>query len=192
MGNNKINLAPLKPVAVLVILIWAIFLVEYTFSLDFSKFGVVPRTIFGLRGIVLSPFIHGNIFHILSNTLPLLILGGLLFYFYRDKAYYVLFLSIVLSGIGTWLIGRGNTAHIGISGVIYSFATFIVFAGFYKKRILSILISVAVIILYGGLIWGLLPGRVNVSFEGHIAGAASGFFLAWILYKKKERAGLDE
>lgn len=174
----------IKPVIVLVVFIWAVFLIEFAFSLNFAKFGIAPRNLVGLRGILLAPFIHGNIYHIISNTLPLAVLGSILFIFYTKNAYQILLFSILLSGVGVWIFARPSF-HIGISGVIYALATFIIFAGFYKKQFLSIIISIVVVIAYGGLIWGLLPGKVDVSFEGHLAGAISGVILAGAYYKKK-------
>lgn len=173
----------LRPVIILVVIIWAVFLVELTFQVDLSVYGIVPLNITGLRGIIFAPFLHGNIYHLTSNTIPLAILGSVLFLFYYKRAYHVLIGSILLTGMAVWIFGRPNI-HIGISGVIYAFATFLVFAGFYRRKFWDVVISIAVIIVYGGLIWGLFPGKFYISYESHIAGALSGILLARMYYKK--------
>lgn len=174
----------IKPAILLVILIWAVFLVEFTFQISFAEYGIIPRKLIGLRGIVLAPFIHGNFVHLSSNTIPFLVLSILLFAFYYEHAYKVLFWSIILSGFIVWVFGR-PAIHVGISGVIYAFASFIIFAGFYKRKFLSIVLSLAVVFTYGGLIWGLIPDKFYISYEAHIGGAIVGIILARVLYKRR-------
>lgn len=174
----------LKPAILLLILTWAVFLVEFTFELNFATFGIIPRNIIGLRGIVLAPFIHGNIYHLSSNSIPFFVLTLLLFIFYSERAYKVLIWSILLSGMVVWIFGR-PAIHIGMSGVIYALAAFLVFAGFYKRKFVRILISLGVILAYGGLVRGLFPEKINISYEAHIAGAVVGIILARIFYREK-------
>lgn len=176
----------IKPVIIITIVIWVVFLCEFAFQTSFAEYGIIPRKLIGLRGVILSPFLHGNIFHLSSNTLPFLILGIILFVYYNEYAYKVLIWSVVLSGIIVWIVGRPSI-HIGISGVIYAFAAFILFAGFYKRKFFSIALSIFVIVVYGGLIWGLLPNKFYISYEAHIAGAIVGFLLARFYYKKNNK-----
>ena len=162
---------------------WAIFALNFILPIDFNKFGIYPRSVHGLWGIAFSPFLHANVFHILSNSVPFLILGSMLFLFYTKYALRVFVYSILISGTLVWVFAR-PAVHIGMSGVIYAIATFLIFAGFYKRKIASILISVLVVVLYGGLIWGLFPNNFYVSWEGHISGAVAGYILASAYYKK--------
>lgn len=173
----------IEPVIIILFLIWAIFALNFILPVDLNKFGIYPRTIHGLWGIIFSPFLHANIFHIISNSIPFLVLGSMLFLFYTKYALRVFIYSIIISGTLVWVFAR-PAIHIGMSGVIYAFATFLIFAGFYKKKIASILISILVIVLYGGLIWGLFPNNFYVSWEGHISGAIAGYILASAYYKK--------
>lgn len=174
----------IKPAILLSILIWAVFLVEFTFQISFAEYGIIPRNLIGLRGIVLAPFIHGNFVHLSSNTIPFLVLSLLLFSFYYENAYKVLFWSILLSGLIVWIFGR-PAIHIGMSGVIYAFATFLIFAGFYKSNFFSIVLSLAIAFAYGSLVWGLIPDKFYISYEAHIGGAIVGVILARVYYKKK-------
>ncbi len=173
----------IKPAILLTILIWAVFLVEFTFQISFAEYGIIPRKLIGLRGVILSPFIHGNIYHLISNTIPFLVLGSLLFLFYYKHAFKILLWSISLTGIIVWIFGR-PAIHIGMSGIIYAFASFLIFAGFYKRKFLSIALSLAVVFAYGGLVWGLIPDKLYISYEAHIAGAIVGILLARVYYKK--------
>lgn len=182
----------IKPLLVLFAIIWLVFIVDFILPVDLTRFGVIPRKISGLIGIVTMPFLHANLYHILSNSLPFLLLGSALFYFYPGEAMKVFVLATLMTGLLVWIFARSSCGvggaacvHVGASGIIYSFATYLVFAGFYCKKIWGIIISFLVIIFYGGLIWGLLPGRFYISWEGHLAGAIAGFTLAYFNYKKK-------
>ena len=115
-----------------VLLLWVAFWVDVRTSASFGNYGIYPRDLTGLRGIVLSPFIHGNMEHLYNNSLPLLILLAALSYFYHDKALMVLGFGILFSGLGTWLIGR-ESYHIGASGVVYVLVSFIFFKGIMTK-----------------------------------------------------------
>lgn len=166
----------------ILLLIWSIFLCEAFFNFDASVFGIFPRTFSGLKGVLLSPFIHGNINHIANNSLPLFILTTALIYFYREVSLKVLFYGILLSGIITWIIGR-SSFHIGASGLIYVLVSFIFFKGMMTKYYRLMALSFAVVILYGGMIWYIFPmpessGDSSISWEGHLAGFISGFIFA--------------
>ncbi len=161
----------------LVLGIWTSFWLEIRFGLDFTTFGIKPRDVLGLRGILFGPFIHSGLTHLWHNTVPLLILSMALFYFYRYIAFRVLLWVIVLSGLGTWIFGR-EAYHIGISGVIYALVSFLFFKGIITKHYRLIALSLIVVFLYGSLIWGTLPLDKAVSWEGHLSGFISGFLLA--------------
>lgn len=175
----------IKPVLYILAIIWGIFIADSVLPFDFTRFGIVPRTLTGLRGIVFAPFLHANLSHIISNSLPFLILGALLFSFYEKKAVKMLLISALLSGVLVWIFAR-PAVHIGMSGVIYAMASFLIFAGLFRKDFLSFIISLVVLVLYGGLIWGIFPNNFYVSWEGHISGAVAGFWLAYVFYKKKK------
>ncbi|MGB5941411.1 MAG: rhomboid family intramembrane serine protease [Leeuwenhoekiella sp.] len=162
-----------------VLLMWVIFWVEVRFGYNFTSLGVLPRDVIGLRGIVFSPFIHSSIGHLASNSVPMLVLTAGLLYFYRPVSTNVLLWLIVLSGLGTWLIGR-QAYHIGASGIIYGLASFLFFKGIWSRYYRLIAFSLIVVFIYGSLVWGLLPNNPGVSWEGHLAGMIGGILLALV------------
>ncbi|WP_348661418.1 rhomboid family intramembrane serine protease [Croceibacter atlanticus] len=164
-----------------VLLMWVVFWFEIRFNYNFNNFGVQPQTLKGLRGIIFSPFIHSDLSHLWHNTLPILILGTALFYFYRSKAIKIMIFGLLITGLITWLIARPSN-HIGASGVIYFLSSFLFFKGIWSKHYRLIALSLVVIFIYGSLIWGTLPNAVaeNVSWEGHLSGLLTGIFGALI------------
>ena len=165
------------------LIIWMVFWAEVRFGLNFSKYGIYPHQLKGLRGIVLSPFIHGSIQHIYHNTIPLFVLTMALFYFYRAIAWKVIVFGILVSGFLTWSIGRPSN-HIGISGLIYVLVSFIFFKGVFAKYYRLIALSLLVVFLYGGMIWHVFPMEENMSWEGHLSGLITGVLFA-LVFKKE-------
>lgn len=164
------------------IVIWIVYLVSVLFNLSFVTLGVLPREISGLVGIFFSPLIHENFSHLFSNTLPLIVLGYGVFYFYPHAAYKVILLVYLLTGSLVWLFAR-TAYHIGASGIVYGFVAFIFFSGLFRRDNKSISLALVVIFLYGGLVWGIFPGQENISWESHAFGALSGIISAFI-YRK--------
>ncbi|MDI9308895.1 MAG: rhomboid family intramembrane serine protease [Limnohabitans sp.] len=165
-----------------VLLLWIVYWFENQFKISLSQYGIFPRSIEGLRGIFFSPFLHGDIEHLFNNSLPLLFLLSALRYFYQKQSISVLCYGILLSGFGTWLIGR-ESFHIGASGLIYVLASFIFFKGLQTKYYRLVALSFTVVILYGGMIWLVFPDVENeISWEGHLSGFVAGYVLS-LLYK---------
>lgn len=162
---------------------WSVFWIELRFMVNLNDHGIYPRTIEGLQGIVFSPFIHGSVEHLYNNTIPLAVLLAALFYFYRQSAFKVLFLGILISGIFTWLIGRPSF-HIGASGVIYLLASFIFFKGIFTKYYRLVALSLVVVFIYGSMLWYIFPIKDGISWEGHLGGFVVGLLFA-ILIKTK-------
>tara|TARA_R110000765_G_scaffold72553_1_gene140841 strand:- start:3526 stop:4269 length:744 start_codon:yes stop_codon:yes gene_type:complete len=174
--SNKILGIPLMAM----ILIWVVYWVELVIGVNFNEMGVKPRTLLGLRGVVLSPFIHGSLEHLYNNTIPLGILLSALWYFYRDVAWKVLVYGILLSGLITWLIGR-TSYHIGASGFIYVLASFIFFKGIFSSHFRLVALSLIVVFIYGSMLWYIFPVKDGMSWEGHLAGFLTGLFLAKVV-----------
>ena len=137
--------------------------------------------------MVLSPFLHGDLSHLFSNSFPIIVLGFIILQNYRSIAWQLLFWLTAMSGFWTWAIGRPSH-HIGASGVIYGMAFFVFFSGILRRDTRSMALAMLVTFLYGGLVWGLLPIQIGVSWEGHIAGAVAGVICA--IYFREE-ATLD-
>ena len=165
------------------LIIWVVFWAEVRFGFNFSKYGIYPQELVGLRGIVLSPFIHGDIQHIYHNTIPFFVLSMALFYFYRPLAWKIIFFGILISGFLTWCIGRPSY-HIGASSLIYVLVSFIFFKGVFTKYYRLIALSLLVVFLYGSMIWYVFPIEEHVSWEGHLSGLITG--LGFALYFKKK------
>ena len=163
-------------------LMWLFFVLEFNFGIPFSVFGILPRELIGLIGIFTAPLLHGGLTHLISNTVPLLFLGVVLFYFYRRIAASVFLKCYFITNILVWIFAR-SAIHIGASGVIYGLAFFLIFFGFFRRDFLSLVISFVVILLYGWVFYGVLPTDPYVSFESHLAGGIIGVANA-IYYSK--------
>ena len=165
-----------------VVVLWLAKLFELEFEFDFSIFGILPRELIGLRGIIFSPLIHANIEHLGANSLPLFVLSFSLFFFYRKSAYAIFTLIYLFAGVFVWIGGR-EALHIGASGVIYGLAAFLFLSGVISHNIRLLTISLIVTFLYGSMFWGIFPLKPEISWESHLWGGLSGFMLAW-LYRK--------
>ena len=185
--ERKRLLLNLVPPFLLLIVLWFVKFIEFTFDISFVHNGIDPMHLKGLQGILFSPFIHGSFEHLYHNSVPLLVLGWALFYFYHRISWKVFFMIWLFSGIGTWIFGRPSY-HIGASGVIYGLFAFLFFSGVFRKNIRLMALSMLVIFLYGSMVWGVFPGfspEKNISWEGHSAGAIAGFALALVFRKEK-------
>lgn len=176
---RKSFVRPLIFIAVL----WCVKIVEEVFGLNFSSFGLLPRDFLGLRGILFSPFIHGDFEHLWANSAALFTLGFFTLYFYPKVALKLILYSFILSNSLLWIGGRENF-HIGASGIVYALASFLLASGFISKYYRLIAVSLIVVFLYGSFIWGILPINPEISWEGHLFGAISGFIFA--IYYRKE------
>ncbi len=197
--DKKRFIHSLLPPAVLILLIWAVWLVEYISHQDFSGYGLLPQHLSGLKGIILSPFLHASFAHISANTVPLFVLSAGLFYFYERLAYRILALLWITTGFWVWIFAKDTGIHIGASGIVYALAGFHFMGGVLKKEARLMAFSLVVVFLYGGLIWGIIPDffpEKNISWESHLLGLLAGVMIA-IFYRsygpqKKEYLWDDE
>ena len=168
---------------IIILILWLVKFYEYSLNISFSHFGIFPLTAKGLYGILLSPFIHGDFNHLISNTVPFFVLLLGLFYFYKNNAWKILFFIYILVGILVWLTAR-KAYHIGASGIVYGLASFHFFTGVLSKRKDFIAISLIIIFLYGSMIWGILPTKNNISWESHLMGFIIGIILSLFYFPK--------
>lgn len=184
--EKKLLLGSIVVPTILVVIMWLVKMTEEIFHLDFSFLGIKPLSIEGLPGILLFHFIHGDWEHLFANTIPILVLGSALYYFYRPLANKILLILIFSTGLLTWCGARSGT-HIGASGLVYGLTFFLMLSGFIRRNKRLIIISMIVIFLYGSLVWGLYPQyaiKNNISWEGHLSGFVMGIVLAFF-YKNE-------
>lgn len=165
-----------------VTLLGLVHLIQFVFNLNFNKLGIYPKELTGLLGIITSIFIHGNLNHLFNNSIPLLILGSAIFYFYKPIALKVILLIVLMGGFWTWLMAR-EAYHIGASGLIYGLFSFLLISGFIRMNKQLIALSFFVVIVYGSMVWGIFPIDLKISYEAHFWGFVSGVILA-IFYRK--------
>lgn len=169
-----------------VFLMWVAFYLEFFYGWHLSYFGIRPWTAIGLVGIFTAPLVHGSLNHLISNTIPLLFLGTVLYFFYERIAWIVFFRSYFWTNVLVWIFGRQDATHIGASGLVYGLAFFLIFFGIFRRDFTSMLISLVVILLYGGVIYGVLPTDPRISWESHFSGALVGVYTAVGLSSQKK------
>ena len=162
-----------------VLLLWAVFWVENHFHISLSHYGVYPREAFGAKGIFFSAFLHGDLKHLINNSLALLVLLAALRFFYREQSFLVLIFGIIFSGLGTWLLGRPSY-HIGASGLVYALVLFVFTSGLIRKNKKLLVFAFLSLVFQSGLLWGVFPLEEGVSWESHLFGAIVGIVLAFL------------
>ena len=173
--------------ALLVAIMFAVKVIETALGIDMSRWGVIPQTAHGLIGILTLPFLHGNWEHLLTNTVPILVLGTALYYCYPTLANRVMLITWIASGLLTWCIGSPGSIHVGASALIYGLNLFLIVSGFIRGNRQLIVISLIMVFLYGSFIWGMIPSLAklqNISWEGHLSGAIVGILLAVVFRKE--------
>lgn len=167
---------------VFVAAIWIVFLVDSLLPVDFNHFGIIPRNITGLVGIVFSPFLHANLFHIISNSVPLLVLGCFVRLNGRSTYWFATVGIMAIGGLGTWLFSTGGMV-VGASGLVFGYWSFLIVNGILKKSLLSIALSVVTLLFYGGLLFSFIHFSHYISWAGHFWGAIGGFSVAYLSNK---------
>jgi len=169
-----------------VLLIWLVELVDsLIFKGTLDQLGVQPRSLIGLRGVLLMPFLHGGVGHLLANTIPFLVLGALIMLGGVTSFFTVSAVIIVVSGLGVWLLGSADSVHLGASGLVFGFFGFLVTRAYFERSPGSILLAVVAIIFYGGIIWGILPLQTGVSWLAHLFGFFGGVLAAYLVSKRR-------
>jgi membrane associated rhomboid family serine protease len=180
-GNDAKRL--FKPLLIFVAVIWSIEVIDRAlFGGALDQFGIVPRQLAGLRGVVLAPFLHGSFAHLLANTVPFLVLGSLVMARHTRHFAVITLVIALVSGLGTWLFAPANTIHIGASGLIFGYFAFLVVNAWYERSFVALVLAILVIVFYGGLLLGALPTGGGISWQGHlfglVGGAAAAFYFS--------------
>ena len=166
---------------IFVLIMWLVKILEIIFNIDLEVLGLAPLSLKGLPGILFSPLLHANFSHLSANTLPFFFLGGMLFYFYRPIAWKIFWLIWLVTGLWVWVFARGDSVHVGASGVVYGLAAFLFLSGILRRESKLMAITLLIAFLYGGLVWGIFPQlfpRQPISWESHLMGLLAGAVLA--------------
>jgi membrane associated rhomboid family serine protease len=177
---------PLLLVGAMLAVMWVLEVIDLLPGTNFDRLGIRPRTVRGLVGIPLAPFLHSGLPHLVANTLPFVLLGAFIALGDAKRFVEVTVIVALASGLGTWLFAAPGTIHLGASGLVFGYLTYLVTRGFFAAKPLWILGGIVIGLLYGGLLWGLLP-RPGISFTGHLFGAAGGVLAAFALHGKHTR-----
>ncbi|CCI14174.1 putative peptidase [Microcystis aeruginosa PCC 9806] len=196
-NNSSINLMSqgsrqeIKTQAIILATFVAIFwlleiLDQFVFRGSLDIFGIIPHQVIGLRGILFAPFLHGDFPHLIANTVPFLILGWLVMLQETSDFFIVTGLTMLVGGLGVWLFAAPGSIHIGASILIFGYLGFLLLRGYFQRNIPSILLSILVFLLYGGTIWGVLPSRPGISWQGHLFGFLGGVLAAKLIATEKK------
>ena len=174
-------------VAGMVAVMWASEIVDSILGGDLDQYGIEPRETDGLVGVVTSPFLHGGFGHLVGNTVPFLVMGFAIALNGAARVAAVPAIVAVVGGLGTWLVGPENSVHIGASGVVFGYASYLVSRGFFNRSMLELAVGAVVVAVWGAaLLGGLLPEE-GVSWQGHLFGAVGGLVAARVLARKRDR-----
>lgn len=169
-----------------VALMWTLeFFDLMVFRGQLNYFGIVPGSAIGLRGILFAPFLHGDFLHLAANTIPFVTLGWLIMLRETSDFFIVSAISMLVSGLGVWLFAPPNSIHIGASGVVFGYLGYLLFRGYFQRSPGSILLSLIVCVVYGSMIWGVLPTQLGISWQGHLFGFIGGAIAARLLSRKR-------
>lgn len=165
---------------VFLVVIWALMLVNALSNYTLTGYGVEPREIGGLRGILFAPFLHVDVNHLTANTPACAVLLFLVALSGQKAVWWSSICTVVVGGAGIWLTGADNTVHVGSSVLIYGWTAYLVLRGFFARNLWQILLGLVVAVVYAGLVQGLVPGDPGVSWQGHLFGAVGGGLAALV------------
>lgn len=174
---------PLSIIGGFIALLWFIEIVDQLlFRQSLDNFGVYPRSLIGLWGILWAPFLHRGFQHLIANTGPILILGTIILLSRSLRDFFVTTLIVILvGGMGTWLIGPADSVHLGASGLVFGYFGFLLLTAYFERSCRSIAIALVVLLLYSGIIWGVLPQANGISWQTHLFGFVGGWIAAYVL-----------
>lgn len=164
-----------------IILIWILEILDVlVFDQALNRIGLRPRSLVGLTGVLTMPFLHNGLGHVAANTLPFLILGGIILLRSRRDFFTVTVVVALVTGLGLWLLGSTNAVYIGASGLVFGYFGFVLVRAYFDRSMVSLALAIVVLLLYGGFLWGLLPNyQPGVSWGAHFLGFVGGVVAAW-------------
>jgi membrane associated rhomboid family serine protease len=176
-------------VLALVVFMWVLELIDTAIDHRLDRYGIEPRDVDGLDGIVAAPFLHVGFGHLLANSVPFVVMGVVIALEGLWRLVGVTAIVAVVSGLGTWLVAPANTIHLGASGVVFGYATYLIARGWFNRRLGEIAIGVVLAVIWGGALLAGLEPREGISWQGHLFGAIGGLVAAALLARPpSERA----
>jgi len=167
---------------------WSVELVDrVAYGGSLERFGIHPRDVAALWGILAAPLLHVGWVHLVANTGPFVVLGWLVMLRKISDSLVVTALAILIGGLGVWLFGAPNSIHVGASGLIFGYLGYLLARGYFERSFWAMLLGIAALLLYGGVLWGVLPGQRGISWEGHLFGFVGGVVAARLLVPSKPR-----
>ena len=170
--------------------LWMLELLDQLSGNQLDQLGIQAREVDGMPEIFTAPFLHAGWDHLVSNSLPFLVLGFLVLLSGLARWFASSLIIIIISGMTAWLMTPANTIILGASGLIFGWLTYLLARGIWSRRAAQVVVAVIVLLLYGGLIWGVLPGTAGVSWQAHLGGAVGGVVAAWLLHRRASRREL--
>lgn len=171
-----------------VLMLYAIEGIDVLDARDYDQAGIQPREADGLWGILWAPLLHHGWDHLIGNTLPVLVLGFLVLAAGVGRGLVATAIIWVIAGVGTWLTGGEGTVHVGASALVFGWLTFLILRGWFARSVWQIALGLAVLVCYGSLLWGVLPGQDGISWQGHLFGALGGVVAAWAPHRRQRAA----
>lgn len=179
---------------------WVLELMDlFIFHNSLNNFGIMPRSLIGLRGILFAPFLHGGLGHLIANTIPFIILGWLVMLQETSDFWIVTVITMIVGGLGIWVFAPAysteiqydhivyiRSVHLGSSILIFGYLGFLLTRGYFQKNLPSIMLSIVVFLMYGGVLWGVLPSQPGISWQGHLFGFIGGVIAARVIAKEKQ------
>jgi membrane associated rhomboid family serine protease len=166
---------------------WILELLDQLSGNQLDQLGIHAREIDGMPEILTAPFLHAGWDHLMSNSLPFVVLGFLVLLSGLARWLVSSLIIIVISGMTAWLLTPVHTIILGASGLIFGWLTYLLARGLWSRRPAQVVIAVLVLLVYGGLIWGLFPGNAGISWQAHLGGAVGGVLAAWLLHRRASR-----
>jgi membrane associated rhomboid family serine protease len=184
--ENKSSIgSALAGILMFIFVIWVVEIINHVFDYSLSNFALYPRNLYGLIGIITTPFLHQSLEHTAMNTIPLLVLGFLISVKNHHLLFRVSIFIIIIGGLGVWIFGR-PAFHVGASGLVFGYFGFLLARGWYGRDFASLIIALVVLFFYGGMFFGILPGKNYISWEAHLFGFLAGIFSARVYFRGKK------
>lgn len=180
VNTEKKLLSAVKTASVPVMIIWILHIIKVIGNFHWGRFGVFPREIDGLAGIIFSPLIHGDFQHLFSNSIPVFFLVTMILFFYEKIALISITAIYLITGLLVWLFAREGVYHIGASGVVYGMVSFVFWNGVFRRSMKAVILSLVIIIMYSGYFAGIVPGQEGISWESHLMGGLTGIVVSFI------------